>query len=421
MKHRWVLCALTACAADDAALQPVPEPTGELESVFVGATDDPSNPFFQQLGTNQRTCGTCHDRDAAWSVTPAMLQTRFDATDGNDPIFRPVDGADSPTADVASATSRRTAYSVMLQRGLIRVGMKLPANAEFELTAVTDPNGFASAAELSLFRRPLPSTNLRFAAQIMWDGRETTLAQQAMDATLGHAQAMQIDSATAMDQIVTFESAVYTAKRYDDTAGDLASDGALGGAVVLAAQEFHLGINDASAFNRDVFSLYGAWIGADTSTAEGSKRASIARGERLFNTKTFRIRNIGGLPDQQGTCSTCHDTPNVGNRSVATPLDIGVSDQDQRPGDLPLYTLRNIATGATVSTSDPGYAMVTGKWGDIGKFKVPSLRGVASRPPYFHNGIAADFDAVLRFYDRKLGFDLSGQESTDLKAFLSAL
>ena len=40
-----------------------------------------------------------------------------------------------------------------------------------------------------LFRRPLPSTNLRFSPLIMWDGREPSLQSQANAATVGHAQA----------------------------------------------------------------------------------------------------------------------------------------------------------------------------------------------------------------------------------------
>ena len=46
-------------------------------------------------------------------------------------------------------------------RGVIRVGIPVPPDAEFDLVAVDAPYGYASATELSLFRRPLPSTNLR--------------------------------------------------------------------------------------------------------------------------------------------------------------------------------------------------------------------------------------------------------------------
>jgi hypothetical protein len=124
------------------------------------------------------------------------------------------------------AIARLAAYSMLLQKGLIRVGIGIPAGADFTLEAVDDPYGYASAAELSLFRRPLPSTNLGFLSTVMWDGRETfaqtaisaDLKEQSNGATLGHAQAATgIDDAT-QTAIVGFESALYTAATYDNDA-----------------------------------------------------------------------------------------------------------------------------------------------------------------------------------------------------------
>ncbi len=60
---------------------------------------------------------------------------------------------------------------MLLNRGTIRVGLPIPANAQFTLSAVNDPYNFATAAQLSLFRKPLPATNLRFLSTVMWDGR----------------------------------------------------------------------------------------------------------------------------------------------------------------------------------------------------------------------------------------------------------
>ena len=88
-------------------------------------------------------------------------------------VFRTNDGANSPNADVSTLAGAPTAYSLLLRKGLIRVGLAMPAGAEFELVAVDDPYHYASAAELSLFRRPLPTTNLKFLTTVMWDGRET--------------------------------------------------------------------------------------------------------------------------------------------------------------------------------------------------------------------------------------------------------
>jgi cytochrome c peroxidase len=74
-----------------------------------------------------------------------------------------------------------------------------------------------------------------------------------------------------------------------------------------------------------------------------------------------------------------------------------------------------------VQTSDPGAAMVTGKWADIGKFKTPNLRGASARAPFFHDGSAPDMEAVVQFYDRRFRMGLNPQEAADLAAFLKAL
>jgi cytochrome c peroxidase len=102
-------------------------------------------------------------------------------------------------------------------------------------------------------------------------------------------------------------------------------------------------------------------------------------------------------------------------------LNIGGADASRRTTDRPLYTLRRQATGETVQTTDPGRAMVTGTWNDIGKFKGPVLRALAARPPYFHDGSAATLADVIRFYDVRFQARFSDQEKADLLAFLQAL
>src|SRR5262245_3783358 len=139
-----------------------------------GPLDDPSNPFFQSLGTNGRSCHTCHEPQTGMTLTPERARLRFVESGGREPLFRPNDGSVSPNADVSTVRAREQAYALLLDRGLIRVGIGMPqANAEFELVQVEDPYGYASARELSLFRRPLASANLRFLSTVMWDGRET--------------------------------------------------------------------------------------------------------------------------------------------------------------------------------------------------------------------------------------------------------
>jgi cytochrome c peroxidase len=160
-------------------------------------------------------------------------------------------------------------------------------------------------------------------------------------------------------------------------------------------------------------------------------RAAIARGQALFNTHPIAITEVSGLNDDlnvqsiPGTCTTCHDTPNAGNHSVPAPLRIGTAEADPVGGldvsGLPVYTLRNLASGETVRVTDPGRALITGKWKDIARFKGPTLRGLASRAPYFHNGSARTLTDVVNFYDVRFALQLTDDEKADLEAFLAAL
>jgi cytochrome c peroxidase len=409
----------------------VPDPGPN--TFYSAGAPKPSDPFFTSLGTNGRSCATCHVGSEGWSITPADLQARFDATGGTDPVFRTNDGSVSPKADTSTLAAKRAAFAMLLSRGDIRIGIGIPPGAEFTLVGVDDPYHYASATELSLFRRPLPSANLKFLSAVMWDGRESSLGSQAVDATLGHAQATGTMQAQ-MDAIVAFESSVYVAVASDSSGGKLDSAQGNGGPQQLANTSFYLGINDPiglnpknTPFDPSAMTEFSAWTNRPGNGGPEQRRAQIARGEAIFNTHPITITGVKGLNDRaglstvHGTCTTCHDTPNVGNHSIALALDIGLTDESQRTPDMPLYTLRNNATGATVKTTDPGKALISGKWADIGKFKGPILRGVSMRAPYFHNGSAASLDEVLDFYEGRFGLGLTVQERADLLAFLNAL
>ena len=382
-------------------------------------------------------------------LTPAELRDRFDRTDGLDPVFRANDGSNCEGADVSTIRKRRQGFSLLLQRGLIRVGLDVPARAEFEILAVDDP--YRCAAPLtsaSMYRRPLPSANLKFLSAVMWDGRASTsgqairdgLVNQVVDAVTGHAQGAPPPS-TQIRSIVDFELGLFSTQTVDRSAGNLAGGVVRSGPAALERELFCLGINDpldmrpampgacgtsSGGLDPFVFTLFRGWTDSDV-----PQRQAVARGEAIFNTRQFVIDNVPGLngrledpvrrPIQNGTCTICHDTPNAGNHSVPMALNIGVTDASHRTVDFPLYTLRRRATGETVQTTDPGRAMVTGKWNDVGKFKGPILRALAARPPYFHDGSAATLADVIKFYDTRFQARFSEQEKVDLLAFLRAL
>src|SRR3954447_13793130 len=166
------------------------DPSGVQRTVATGGAMDLNNPFFQDLGTNGRTCFTCHRPAQAWTITPEELRDRFERTRGLDPVFRTNDGSDCEGADVSTLGRRRRAFSILLNKGVIRIGLKVPDRAEFDIVDVDDPHGCgAPLTEASMYRRPLPSTNVAFLSTVMWDGRETVpgqaiagdLTAQAMD------------------------------------------------------------------------------------------------------------------------------------------------------------------------------------------------------------------------------------------------
>ena len=442
-------------------------PSGAALTISSTGRIDRKNPFFLPLGSNGRTCESCHQADQGWSITPRGVRERFEATAGKDPIFRLVDGANSPKADVSTRAAREKAYSMLLQHGVIRIGMALPATAEFELLQVDDPHGYASAGELSLFRRPLAATNIRLLSTVMWDGRETfkdpagadclfntatcfatqhfDLADQSNSAVVTHAQGATPLTTAQREAIVAFELSLTTAQVRDDRAGHLAAQGALGGAANLQGQVNYFGINDTLAgdyrthanFTPDAMTAFTAWAAyvpdarranpEDRDRDVAVARRAIARGQALFNEKPIAITGVKGLNDAlhqpviMGTCTTCHDAPNAGNHSVPLPLDIGIADASRRIPGMPLYTLRNKSTGDQVQTTDPGRALVTGLWVDVGKFKGPTLRALAARAPYFHDGFAKDLDEVAQFYNTRFSVGMTQQEMDDIVAFLKAL
>jgi cytochrome c peroxidase len=427
------------------------DPTGQVRTLDVNGALDLDNPFFTELGANGRTCFSCHRPSQGWTITPEEVRDRFAESRGLDPIFRPNDGSNCEGADVSTLAKRRAAYSLLLNRGLIRIGIDVPIGAEFVIDSVDDPyHCGAPLTAASMYRRPLPATNLRFLSAVMWDGRESSptttilqdLAKQADDATTGHAQAsLHLTEQEAQD-IVAFETGLFTAQARDNHAGSLGADGAIGGPVALSRQPFFIGINDpvglnstGAVFDPSAFTLFNAWTGpARPGEQEISRaRSAIARGQSIFDTRPIVITGVAGLNNQTfsngvtvpdpftGTCTTCHDTPNAGNHSVKAPLNIGLTDPSRRTPDMPLYTLRRTSTGEVLMTTDPGRAMITGKWADIGKFKGPVLRALAARAPYFHNGSAATLEEAIEFYDTRFNIGLTRREKGDLVAFLNAL
>jgi cytochrome c peroxidase len=385
------------------------DPTGWLGSYNPGLASLPgptltegpkANAFFQSLGTNGRTCATCHQPSSAMSISGDKILARFIASGGDDPLFAPVDGANCPSA-VPSGHTRgayhggrlghghdmMSAYSLILNRGVFRIFMPVPDNAEFTISVVSDPAGCNTDPDynqvydpksgkttqiVSVYRRPLISANLKFVTtsginlafpappsdpidhsplalepsgdgfptaglyeggNIMWDGREATLQSQAFDATLDHSQAIPPGpNFTQLVQMVNFEFGFFSAQAYDSKAGDLTANGALGGPINLAALDpVTNGPGGFIALGSPAMNLFDAWSTVTGTSWAQQQQASIYRGQQLFLAPRLNISNVAGLnnipvPPGPGSCSTCHSQKNDGSDSFPVAQhDIGAS------------------------------------------------------------------------------------------------
>ncbi|HTT75246.1 MAG TPA: hypothetical protein VMF50_04615, partial [Candidatus Binataceae bacterium] len=217
-----------------------------------------------------------------------------------------------------------------------------------------------------------------------------------------------------------------------------------------------------------VFTDVASFADATGSATQIAQRESIARGEAIFNTRAFTINDVPGLDDvlgvcainpstgqcsntTTGTCSTCHNNLNVGNDNFLDPKRTGIMDNSNNTNnalppasDYPLFAFycpsgsmdffsnpvksrycQQLPGSPTTCdefiTTDPGEGLADGECNDLGKFKVPVLRGLAARAPYFHGGNAATLADVVNFYNTRFNIGLSGQDETDLVNFLNTL
>ena len=113
-------------------------------------------------------------------------------------------------------------------------------------------------------------------------------------------------------------------------------------------------------------------------------QAAATRGQVLFNGRA--------------RCGTCHIAP--------TYTDVLRSDR----------TAPFLHTAAEIG-ADPEFAARSA----TGMYRTTPLRGAWQHPPYFHDGRAADFLAVVNYYNSFFVLGLTDAEKADLVAFLKSL
>jgi len=324
-------------------------------------------------------------------------------------------------------------------------------------------------------------------SSVMFDGRESSpatgttkiiysnypaalvsdLQHQSLDATMIHAQGDGTrPTATEQQEIVNFEMGLNTAQAFNYGTGPLNANGATAGPQALVEQPFFISINSSvnflvpqleqpggmvapgdGQFTPAIFNTFANWANLPAR----DPRAAVARGEALFNSIPINITGVaginddvttgglvaGGIPTLTGTCGTCHDTPNVGDHSFPTPLNIGTGDPNPSNAAtnlggldvryLPTITVcktdpgTGLPTSTCKTTTDLGQALIDGNFDHVGKIKGPILRGLSARAPYFHNGSAQTLLDVVHFYETRFALTLTSRQESDLVAFLSSL
>jgi cytochrome c peroxidase len=420
-----MLCSGLAIALVGACAQPAPstsEDTQELLEAFVdhvpnnwpildaagfaasynpaGFIDLSSN-YFTPQGTNGRECGTCHAPEDGWSIKPSTVVLTFLLTGGTHPLFVNNLDTDTPASDMSTVAARWNS-TTMLRQGKFTRRVSPPAVRDYEVIAASDPFGVGTTSSLWFFRRPLPTANFR-SHTVMWDGANTVgtvlrdgLIKQARGNVTGAQQGPPAPDDIIFD-IVDYERSVSHAQLVGFSVGRLDAHGAHGGPEAASAQP----LVDAR------FDLYDAWANASSPF-----RKQVWRGQEIFN-------NVN-VPSGH-TCRGCHNAANNGQNVGGALFDIGVSRPEVAKPDMAVYTFQRNSDGAILQTTDPGRGIRSGKFADLDRFKTPNLRGLASRAPYFHNGIAATLHDVVAHYEAALGFVFTAQERADLVAFLSAL
>jgi len=352
---------------------------------------------LKQLGGNGRSCADCHMPSESFQLSPAAAQVRFAALqtqrahnmNADDPLFRPVD-ADDFRVNGEGATD----FSNLLENGLVRVTMPLPANVRLVDPMTHQPTNDTA---VDLWRAVMPVFNVAItgpdAVAPVWppgaprvpimgqepngpnrqggyqhDARFGTLQEQARGALFAHAQVSDEPPARMLDDLAAFQQTLFSSPGVE-----LLASAILSGSTSFPDPDPEL--NDVeqqgkAVFNRACAQCHGGTLHPSTSTPEAS-----------FVRPIVRYHGI------QATCPR--------------PATDGFAPCPQRlERNARTYRI-TLASGAFqfATTSDPGRLLLTGQPADLGVMDVTQLRGISRTAPYFHNNSAATLEEVLDHYD----------------------
>lgn len=282
-----------------------------------------------------------------------------------------------PEANPLTAASVRLGKALFFEPGLSRTGMLACAGCHFPERAFSDTVPLSVGVNGETGMRNAPSlANVAYHPALFRDGGVPTLEMQVL---------APIHDALEMDHDINVAAGALR----DQPPYSLLSEQAYGRPLdayvitrALANYERTL-LSGWSRYDRFVF------LGEGSALTEQE-----LRGMDLFHRDT-----IG--------CANCH----AGQ-------------------DLSDHAFYNI--GQYLDYADPGRERITDDPGDLGKFKVPTLRNIARTAPYMHDGTMVTLGEVIDHFASGglphpnkspllVPFTLSPNERADLIAFLNAL
>lgn len=263
------------------------------------------------------------------------------------------------------------------------------ASCHQEATGFSDARRFSLGAEGQVGkRRSMPLTNLAWQKDFFWDGRSSSLREQVL-MPIADPHEMNETPANVVSKLAADPA-------YQNSFAEaFGSPGVTVERLALALEQFLL--TKLSHESRFDLALRRA----------GDLTEEEKRGLQLFVTEHAPERGLRGAD-----CFHCHG---------------GMLFTDNGFHD----------NGLELEEFDLGRMIVTGHEADRGKFKTPSLRNVALRAPYMHDGRFATLEEVVEHYDSGVrrrpnldpnlakhpaeGLGLSDQEKRELVAFLRTL
>jgi hypothetical protein len=332
----------------------------------------------------------------SFQLSPASAKARFNRLleqrardeDADDPLFRPVD-ADDFRVNGENAND----FSNLVENGLIRVTLPLPANVK-----LIDPSTGRPTNEtfVDLWRAVMPVRNVAITGPDfvlpIWppgaprvailgqdpngpnrqggyqhDARFSTLQEQARGALFAHAQVAVEPPQVMLDDLAAFQQNLFTSSRVAKLA-----DAILEGSTFPDPDPelSDLEQEGKAVFNRACGQCHGGTLHPSTSTPEAN-----------FVRPIVRYHNIQTGCPRPATDSYASCPPRL--------------DRNARTYQI---TLAN-GMVQTFTTDDPGRLLLTGQIADLGVLDVTQLRGISKTAPYFHNNSAATLEEVLDHYD----------------------